>query len=308
VAELARRYDRSPSAIYHIIRLARARKLLARRIHYVHSPLFESRSADQEILGLNVVREPGLAESAAVARSKDGEGTSSPSIYGPPPLRKDEERQLFLRYNYLKFKAAQWQARLAGAYPSQRIMDGLDGLLRDAEQVRERLVRSYLRLVVAVACRHLGKRVVLNDLVSEGNLCLLRAVEKFDAARGNRFSTYLTWALIKTYARTIPEANFESANFLTGQEERLAAAGAPNDARDGPDDDEARKHFIGDMLSSLTDREREVIASRFGLGAGQGASYGEIGKKLGVTKERARQIHGAAMRKLRAQLTPSEKK
>jgi len=158
-------------------------------------------------------------------------------------------------------------------------------------------------LVISVARRHEGKNAPLHDLVSEGNMCLLRALERFDVARGNRFSTYLTWSLLKTYARTIPEAQRASASFVTGYEGLLEAVGAPDEAPEPADEHEARRRAVSDILNRLTDREREVVASRFGLDAAAGASYGEIGRRLGVSKERARQIQDAALRKLREQLT-----
>jgi len=300
--ELARRHSRTPSAVYEILRIARARKLLARRIAYVPHPLFESRAADQEILGLNVVQEPSPGDLAPKGLDVEKPSTQTCSIYGPPPLYREEETQLFLRYNYLKFKAARLQAQLAVGYAPQRTMDEMDRFLAQAERIRDRLVHAYLRLVVAVARRHEGKNAPLHDLVSEGNVCLLRAMDKFDVARGNRFSTYLTWSLLKTYARTIPEANQASASFVTGHEGLLEAAGAPDEAPEPADEHEARRRIVSDILDRLTDQEREVVASRFGLDAAAGASYGEIGRRLGVSKERARQIQGAAIRKLRGQL------
>ena len=305
VAELARRFTRTPSAIYQMLRMARARRLLARRIEHVPNPLYESRTADQEILGLGVVHEPSPGKPARGDLDVEDASTQTCSIYGPQLLSKEEEKQLFLKYNYLKFRALRLQAQLAVGYAPQRTMDELERLLAEAERIRERLVHAYLRLVISVAHRHEGRNAPLHDLVSEGNMCLLRALEKFDVSRGNRFSTYLTWSLLKTYARTIPEANRASAKFVTGHEGFMESAGVPGETSEPGDEKETRERVVSDILHRLSRREREVVASRFGLDAAAGASYGEIGKRLGVSKERARQIQGAAMRKLREQLAGS---
>jgi RNA polymerase sigma factor (sigma-70 family) len=301
-AELARRFSRTPSAIYQIVRLVRARRLMARRIEYVPHPVFQSRRADEYVLGLNVVHEPASTRPARAPKDAD-----ESSVYGPAPLSREEEANLFLRYNYLKFKAARLQAQLTGACPAQRAMDELASLLREVGRIQDRLVHAYLRLVVSVARRHTGSGAPLSDLVSEGNMCLLRAIEKFDVARGNRFSTYLTWALLKTYARTVPKAGEHLVNFVTGKDALLEAAGAPEEPAGDAADPEARRVAVEVLLASLDGRERQVVASRFGLGASP-ASYGEIGKMLGVTKERARQIHGEAMRKLRERLVGGKTK
>jgi RNA polymerase sigma factor (sigma-70 family) len=302
VTELARRFDRKPSAIYQILRLGRARRLLTRRFEYVPHPQFLSKTADEEVLGLNVVHEPSSGNPAQGPLDVEDPATGTCSIYGPQLLTREEEAGLFLRYNYLKFKAVRLQAQLAVGYAPRRTMDELERLLGETERIRERLVHAYLRLVVSVARRHQAKNASLHDLVSEGNVCLLRALEKFDISRGNRFSTYLTWALLKTFARTVPEAIRESATFVTGYEGLLESAGAREEAEEPVEDGEVRRRAVTGLLSRLSSREREVVASRFGLSEANAASYGEIGKRLGVSKERARQIQNAAIRKLKEQL------
>lgn len=298
VAEIARLYNRTPSAIYQILRLARARRLLARTITFVPNPAFEKPNADEEILGLNVVHEPALIQS-----DTSSEEEPSGSIYGPPPMSREEEAALFLRYNYLKYKAQRLQERLKGGYASQRVMDDIEDLLAQAEKVRTHLACVFLRLVIAVARRHVGRGLSLHDLISEGNLCLLRAIEKFDAARGNRFSTYLTWALIKTFARLCSKAT-EFTNLVSEHEELIPSKKA--DDRREPNEMEPDQKRLEEILRLLSKQERQVIVSRLGLEGTEAASYDEIARRLGVTKERARQIHKGAIQKLRERLGACE--
>ncbi len=303
IADLARRFNRTSSAIYQVLRLARARRLLSRRIEFVPHPLFEAPDADQDILGLGVVHEPSPHKAAIPPDVKD-DAAQRGAIYGPQPLSRDEERRLFLQYNYVMCKAARLQAQLVVGYAGQRAMGQMERLLHGAACMRDRLARSYLRLVASVARRHAGGQIPLPELVSEGNLCLLRAIVKFDVARGNRFSTYLTWALMKTFARAVPEARLFAAGFVTGLEGILDNAASRLDETpvSGDSGHEAMIREVNEILAHLTERERDVVTSRFGFGTAKQATYGEIGKRLGISKERARQIQEAALQKLRGQL------
>jgi len=131
---------------------------------------------------------------------------------------------------------------------------------------------------------------------------LMRAVEKFDYSRGFKFSTYASWAIIKNYARSIPQENYRMDRFMTGRDELLETA---KDSR-LPEGEAVReldahvRQSIEQVLHKLSPREREVIERRFGLGESLGPqTLQEVGRKFGVTKERVRQIESRAIEKLR---------
>ena len=84
-------------------------------------------------------------------------------------------------------------------------------------------MRANLRLVVSIAKRHVGPADNFFELVSDGNMSLIRAVEKFDFARGNKFSTYASWAIMKNFARTIPDEHRRRDRFRTSQSEMFSA-------------------------------------------------------------------------------------
>ena len=84
-------------------------------------------------------------------------------------------------------------------------MDEIERLYDQAVTVKNQIVRANLRLVVSIAKRHVGPTDNFFELVSDGNMSLIRAAEKFDYARGNKFSTYASWAIMKNFARTIPD-------------------------------------------------------------------------------------------------------
>ena len=98
-------------------------------------------------------------------------------------------------------------------------MDEIEKLYGEAVALKNQIIRANLRLVVSIAKRHVGPLENFFDLVSDGNMSLIRAVEKFDYARGNKFSTYATWAVMKNFARTIPDEIKHRDRFRTSADE-----------------------------------------------------------------------------------------
>ena len=104
-------------------------------------------------------------------------------------------------------------------------------------------------------------------------MSLIRAVEKFDFSRGNKFSTYASWAIMKNFARTIPEENYRRDRFVTGHDEMFEAAA--DNRTDEHEYESALKRMqeaVKGMLGHLDERERKIIISRFGLGGVQRAN------------------------------------
>jgi RNA polymerase primary sigma factor/RNA polymerase sigma factor len=203
--------------------------------------------------------------------------------------------------NFLKHKASRLRDELDLARPKSSLMDRIEALYDRAVSTKNEIIRANLRLVVSIAKRHVGVMENFFELVSDGNMSLIRAVEKFDFARGNKFSTYASWAIMKNFARTIPDEHRYRDRYRTSHSEMFTTT--EDDRTDQYEQESAqlqRESQVSKILASLDDREQRIIIRRFGLIRGQEPlTLKEVGAEMGVTKERIRQIEARALNKLR---------
>ncbi len=229
-------------------------------------------------------------------------------------LTAAEERALFLQFNYCRFMVCELagQIRENGDAPIKpEVARDLLHWHRRAEAFRDQIAQTNLALVLAMAKRTRMGDLDFADLVSEGNMALLRAVDKFDAARGFKFSTYACRAILKAFSRLGVKHSKYRQLFPTDFDPKLEKSDYMERKREDHEDacvDEIRK-IINENRAELTDIEQEVIEHRFALGQKQKEqpdatpmTLEQVGKIIGVTKERVRQIQNKALQKIRESL------
>ncbi len=300
VESLAKAYGCSRTTIYRAISQVRLERIMELPLEYVGSEEFErirSEAQEQEILGPTP---PGEAP-ARKLRCPPEIPPYLASLYETPLLTRQQERHLFRKMNYLKYKAAKLREQLDPRHPDPTLMEQIEKYYEQSVAVKNEIIRANLRLVVSIAKRRLRGAGDFFDLVSDGNMSLIRAVEKFDYTRGYKFSTYATWAIVKNFARSIPSELRHQERFRTSADEVFLTT---PDQRSNPYEQQSlrdlRQSQIAKIFDRLDEREQQVIRARFGLGPDQQPrTLREVGQLLGVTKERVRQLETRAIHKLR---------
>lgn len=279
------------------LRRARAERIYSLPLDYLPSREFSRPNADERIMG-------PMPDSKSLYRKVRAPAELPhylASLYETPLLTREQEVYLFRKYNYLKYRAAKLREKLNRARPQVRLMDQIERLYEQAVATKNQIVRSNLRLVVSIMKRYANEQDGTFELISDGNMSLLRAVEKFDYTRGFKFSTYATWAIQKNNARQFADDNKRNARFQTGNDEVLAGYAQDDfDPVQAERDQSKLTEQIGRILSRLDRREGQIIKDRFGLQpTAEPKTLKEIGNELGVSKERVRQLEQRAMQNLR---------
>src|SRR5262249_12999096 len=153
------------------------------------------------------------------SKAPDGLPPYLASLYVHAPLlTREQEAHLFRKMNYLKSLAGKLRETLDPARVSFSALDAIERLQEEALAVKNRIIRANLRPVVSIAKKRVGPTDNLFELISDGNMSLIRAVEKFDVSRGFKFSTYASWAIQRNFSRTIPGERSLRNRFVTGHE------------------------------------------------------------------------------------------
>jgi RNA polymerase sigma factor (sigma-70 family) len=277
--------------------------LLQQSFAFMDSPIFRQKRIEKQLFDFEV--EPQLPMTSWYQPTRDE--AVDISISGAPQLMKgQEERLMFLRFNYCKLRLSRLQKLIQK-----------DGLTRDrAEEVvewhrrfehfREYLVRTNLALVLAMAKRTRLGEVDFAEIVSEGNMALIRAVDKFNVDRGFKFSTYACRAILKAFSRTSLKSVRHRTRFPVEFEPEMEKSDWQDRRRGQVEEDciDELKAIVDRNLADLSSVEETVIRRRFNWQQQEESplTLEEVGQIIGVTKERVRQIQNKALTKIRSVL------
>lgn len=323
----------------------------------------EEKTAEDEDIPDDLGEEPDLSEDFEEDSDEDGDEESHTDSYDlsvdESDVKYDSVRMYLKEIGSIKLLSSDEEIRLAKAIEASKEKDATPEQLREGARARSKLADANLRLVVSIAKKYRERGLHMLDLVQEGNIGLLKAVDKFDYHKGYKFSTYATWWIrqaitrsLADQARTIRvpvhmvesinkmnriERKIQQENGRDATEEELAKAmrcsiekireikqvaldsisletpiGEKEDSVLGdtvedkkiaaPEDEAAaslQNEQIAKLLSTLTERERGIIALRFGFEDGIPHTLEEVGQQYGVTRERVRQIEKKALGKLK---------
>jgi RNA polymerase sigma factor (sigma-70 family) len=223
-------------------------------------------------------------------------------LCGEPMISWPEEVRLFERLAQLRLESQKLEQKLSRqAKPRVIDRDRLAQLHDQADEIRNRIVTANMRLAVSNAKRFVNAQNSFDELVSEASYSLVRAVDKFDAGRGFRFSTYATRAIRNNLFHLTADRKRLKRQVFTGDEAALASA--PDERADVHRVENRlgmAKASVRQILSRLDLLQRKVITSRFGLAKGDSPrTLKQIAAAMGVSRERVRQIEGRALRQMR---------
>lgn len=277
---------------------------LAEPVEYVQSTLFADANAEQMLL------QPVIDVRAARKRRAVQNDDSGVFHLDTPAPVFDAEKHLFLKLNYCRFRVA----KIVEAVGERRLTaETARDLVRWETlvcQTRSDIVRLNVPLVLAMAKRTRINGVDYADLISEGNLALLRSVDKFDCARGFKFSTYACRAILKSFSRVAGRTSRYRGHFPTEFDPSLEKSDFIEQRRETAEGDclAELKSVLGNNLAKLNEIEQQVIRARFALDqpasdlGPRAKTLEQVGEMIGVTKERVRQIQNKALIKLRSVL------
>ncbi len=232
------------------------------------------------------------------------------------PLTGDQEKLLFQQFNYCRFQVYKRREKInsctapARKPPKTQLRDMLKWYRRSAEY-RDQIAKTNLALVLAMAKRTRMSDMDFGDLISEGNMALLRAVDKFDVSRGFKFSTYACRAILKGFSRSGMKFTRYRQLFPTDFDPKFEKSDYLERCHKDHELDCADE--VGQIVSknhaSLTEVEKDVIEHRFALGEAKQQDLDaspmtleQVGRIIGLTKERVRQIQNKALKKIRVTL------
>ena len=278
--------------------------LLRTEIDFIPNPEFAAEEQRANDLVENTLRNDAITTGAAPADL-------------PPHLRRmceaellthEQESTLFRQMNLLKYQANVLRSRLDPEQVTEQQVAAVELLLSQAQVIRDQIIQANMRLVMSIVKNFVTPQQSFDDMLSDGIFTLIQAVEKFDYDRGFRFSTYAYRSIARSAYRTVTTARKEEARFTRGAEQ-WAFEQADDQSESSMTEQvwSSLRELTASMLDQLDRREQFIVRSRYALGAHRKVrTFQCLADKLGVSKERVRQLEQRAVGKLRTMASELE--
>ncbi len=284
----------------------RLSQIIPHPIDYMDDPAFHEPDAGKKLFARDKhIPRPQTDWYDRILASPSGRAIS-PSA-ATPLLTEEQERLLFLQFNYCRFQAEITRQSIlphrVAAGKARRLLDWYDR----ATDLRERIAEYNVALVLAMAKRFPAGQLDLPEMVSEGNMALLRAIDKFQISRGFKFSTYACRAILKAFGRLGKKDSRYRSLFPVEFEPDYERSDYAEVRAQEEEDTCARevKRIFQANSPELSDVEQRVIDLRFNMTRpddDRNLTLAQVGQMIGLTKERVRQIQNKALAKIRQAL------
>ena len=292
---------------------ATLKRILNDKCDYVDNEIFEQPDAEQRLLAeVSQIARPDTSWYHPLMDKITEVSRVGGKNVGTVLLTAAQERSLFMQFNYCRYRVAKLREQIGENPVDPGLGRDILRWFRRAEAYRDQIAQTNLALVLAMAKRTRMNDVDFADLVSEGNMALLRAADKFDVARGFKFSTYACRAILKAFSRMGVTHSRYRQLFPTDFDPKYEKSDYSTRKRAEHEDDcvDEVRQIVNKNRANLTDIEQSVIVHRFALGKTEKKNRPEpkpltleqVGRVIGVTKERVRQIQNKALDKIRQTL------
>lgn len=285
-------------------------KVFSEPVEFVDHPMFHDAATRDQIEQSFDGPGPDLKASEAQLLPMDLFTTPDRTRAAFKPLTADQENHLFIKLNYARYRIRRLvKSRCTKPITMAFAREVLRWRKRELT-VRSQITQANLPLVLGMAKRAKANQVEFAELIGEGNMALVRSVDKFDCARGFKFSTYACRSILKSFARIALRTNRYRARFPVEFDPALEKGSHLAQCREA-----TRVHCLDHLREAilhpeangaLSEIEKRVLRTRFGIHATPGAAepltLEKVGEILGLTKERIRQIQNKALRKLKTAL------
>lgn len=217
-------------------------------------------------------------------------------------LTADQEQKLFRDMNYLKYRANVLRSRLNPHEPDVAMLEKIERFLAAAKAIRDQIIKANMRLAISVVKKFVTPRHSFDDMLSDGIYSLMQAVDKFDFDRGFRFSTYAYRAIARNAYRSIVRQQRDVVRLASDLDDlNLDSSAAHAESSLDAKTWTRLRGVLSQVMEHLDRRERLIIRCRYALGGHRKVkTFQAIAERLGVSKERVRQLEQRAMAKLRA--------